>query len=291
MSRGRTAFLSLGAFGVATAATLTVLLWVLLGMEAIPFFKDVGFFHFLFGLEWSPGIEPKSFGVLPLVAGTFWVVAIALLISVPVAFLISVHVSFYASPRIARISRSLFDLLGGIPSVVFGFLGLMLVTPALRLFLPDTEYFNALSGGIVVAIMCLPLLVSLMVEAFRSLAPELRSSGFALGAGEYRVLFGILVPELKSPMMAAILLALARAAGETMAVALAVGSQAQLTLDPTKGMQTMTAYIAQISFGDTAAQSPEYRSLFAIALLLYAATFTLNCVSRSVLARWGRRTL
>jgi phosphate transport system permease protein len=263
----------------------TLAIIVILVRESSAFFAEVSFFDFMFGLEWSPLIEPKSFGVIPLIAGTLLVSFIALIISVPLGLASAVYLSEYAPHAVRRILKPLIELLAGIPSVVFGYFAVTTITPVLREVFPQTEIFNAASAAIVLAFMVLPTITSLCDDAIRAVPKSLREAGFALAATRKEVALKVCIPSAMSGIIAAIILGFSRAIGETMAVALAAGSMPNLTLNPLVGTQTMTGYIVQVSMGDTPHGSIEYQSIFAVAAVLFCMTLGCNLLSQIVLKR------
>lgn len=271
--------LSLNAFlrvGVITSLLTTFLVAALLAKEAFAFFSQVSFIEFFTGLEWEPLIEPKNFGVLPLVAGTFMIAFGSVFLALPMGLLIAVYLSEYAHPRVRFFLKPVLEILAGIPTVVYGYFALTFVTPTIRIFFPDTQIFNAASGSIVVAIMILPMISSLSDDAFKALPRNLKEGGFALGATSFEVIMKVLVPAASPRIIAAVLLAVSRAVGETMAVTLAAGSNPNLSFDYLKSIQTMTAFIVQVSLGDVMSGGIEYMSAFAVGALLFVITLVLN---------------
>ncbi len=257
----------------------------LLGTESFAFFSEVGVFEFLFGSRWEPLLEPKSFGVLPLVAGTTLIVLGAMIVAVPVGLFIAIYLSEYASPVNRKVIKPALEILAGIPTVVYGYFALTFVTPILRIIFPETQIFNAASGAIVVGIMIIPMISSLCDDAFRALGDSLRLGAYGLGMHSFEVIFFILIPAAASRIGAAVILALSRALGETMAVTLAAGATPNMTFNPLKSIQTMTAYIVQVSLGDTPAGGVEYLTCFAVAALLFLMTFSLNFIGASAILK------
>jgi phosphate transport system permease protein len=235
--------------------------------------------EFLFGTEWTPLFSNPSFGVLPLVAGTTLVSAIAMLVALPMGLLSAIYLSEYAHPGVRRVIKPVLELLAGVPTVVYGYFALLFVTPLLQQIIPGLAGFNALSPGIVMGIMILPLVSSLSEDAMRGVPRGLREGSYALGATKMQTSLRVVVPAAFSGITAAFILAVSRAIGETMIVAIAAGQQPRLTLDPTVGIETMTTYIVQISMGDTPQGTLGYRTIFAVGMLLFLGTFMLNLVS------------
>lgn len=259
---------------------------VVLAREAFSFFWEVPILDFVLGTRWTPLLEPRSFGVLPLLSGTFLVVVGASTIAVPVGLATAIFLSEYASQRIRSVIKPVLEVLAGIPTVVYGYFALTLVTPILRAVLPGTQVFNAASAAIVVGIMVLPMVASLCDDALRAVPRDLREGAYALGATHLEVTTRVVVPGALSGIIASFVLALSRAIGETMAVTLAAGATAKLTLNPLESIQTMTAYIVQVSLGDTPAGTVEYQTIFAVAAMLFVITLTINVVANRILGKY-----
>lgn len=267
------------------AVIASIVIFVVLLEESLPFFKEVSLGAFLLGKTWAPLFEPRSFGVLPLCCGSLVVSTIAALLAVPAGLAIALFLAEYATIRQRKIIKPALEILAGIPTVVYGYFALCVVTPALQILLPQTQIFNSASAGIVMGIMILPLIASLSDDALSAVPQSLKDSGLALGATKLEVCFGIVFPASLSGITAAIVLAISRALGETMIVALAAGSTAKLSLNPLESIQTLTAFIVQLSLGDTPAGTSEYRSIFAVGLLLFLLTLVLNLVAHNLLKR------
>jgi phosphate transport system permease protein len=265
---------------LTTAAIVGILI-----LESSLFFQDVPFFSYLFGLNWNPLIEPRSFGVLPLLAGTLMISVGACAIAIPLGLGSAMYLAEYASARMRRFLKPIIELLAGVPSVVFGYFAVTTVTPMLQSFLPETEVFNAASAAIVLAFMVLPTITSLCDDAIRSVPKQMRDGGYALAGTKYEITTQILLPTALSGILAACILGFSRAIGETMAVALAAGSTPNLSFNPLVSAQTMTGYIVQVSMGDTPHDSVEYQSIFAVAATLFVITFALNMASQVILKR------
>ena len=268
---------------VTTVGIVTVL-----AMESLGFFVEVSPFEFLFGTKWTPLLEPRHFGVLPLVCGTFLIVVGAALIAIPVGLGSAIYLAEYASERTRSSIKPVLEILAGIPTVVYGYLALTLVTPMLRFaFGPDsTSVFNAASGAIVVGIMILPMVTSLCDDALRAVPDGLRHGALALGTTKFEVSTRVIVPGALSGIIASFVLALSRAIGETMAVTLAAGATPNLTLNPLESIQTMTAYIVQVSMGDTPVGGVEYKTIFAVGGLLFVITLAMSLVAARVSRRF-----
>jgi phosphate transport system permease protein len=274
--------------GCALISVITTLGIVLvLTKEAIPFFNHVSPLDFLLGSRWSPLLKPQSFGILPLICGTMLVAGLSLFLAIPLGVGAAIFLSEYAPTRARSIIKPVLEILAGIPTVVYGYFALMFLTPnILKPLIPQTEVFNALSASIVVAIMILPTISSLCDDAFRAVPQSLRNAAYALSATKLEVSTRVVLPSAMSGVIASILLALARAVGETMAVTLAAGMTPKLTLNPLESVQTMTAYIVQVSLGDTPTGTIEYQSIFAVGLTLFVMTLAVNLVATRVLSRF-----
>lgn len=272
---------------LATIITTLGIVWVLVE-ESWQFFARVSATGFFFGTHWAPlSTDAPSFGVLPLVCGTFLVAGGALLVAIPVGLAAAIYLSEYASPSIRRILKPTLEVLAGIPTVVYGYFALTFVTPyVLRPLFPNTEIFNAASAALVVGIMIIPTISSLCDDAFRAVPRSLREGAYAMAATRLEVSTRVVVPAAISGVIAAVLLALARAIGETMAVALAAGMTPKLTLNPLTSIQTLTGYIVQVSLGDTPAGTIGYQSIFAVGVTLFLITMSINAIAQRVLRRF-----
>ena len=277
-----TALFACAAVSILTTAGIVAVLI----FEAIEFLRAVPLFKFLTGTQWTPLFSPPSFGVLPLVAGTTIVSLIAMLIALPIGLLAAIYLSEYASRRVRRVLKPLLEILAGIPTVVYGYFALTFVTPLLRQLSPDMQVFNALSAGIVMGIMIIPLVSSLSEDAMTAVPVALREAAYGLGATKLEVTLRTVVPSALSGIAAAFILAISRAIGETMIVLIAAGQSTIVQLNPLKAMETMTAFIARVSLGDNPQQSIEFKTIFAVGMLLFIMTFALNLVSQRILARY-----
>src|SRR5688572_30140976 len=257
----------------------TVGIIAILTVETAAFLREVPILDFLFGTEWTPLFSVPQFGVLPLVAGTVLVSSIAMLVALPMGLLSAIYLSEYAPTSVRRVVKPVLEILAGVPTVVYGYFALMFVTPLLQRFIPGLAGFNALSPGIVMGIMILPLVSSLSEDAMRAVPQGLREGADALGATRMQTSISVVVPAAFSGITAASILAVSRAIGETMIVAIAAGQQPRLTASPLVPIETMTAYIVQVSLGDTPQGTLAYRTIFAVGMLLFLMTFTLNLAS------------
>lgn len=267
---------------VTTAAIIFVLL-----RETVAFFGDVSLVDFAFGTKWSALIEPRSFGILPLIWGTIVVAGIAGMIALPVGLGAAIFLSEYADSRVRSVLKPTLEILAGVPTIVYGFFAVQFVTPQLQRLLGErVEFFNALSAGIVVGIMIIPMVSSLSEDAMSAVPQGLREAAYGLGGTRFDVSTRVVVPAALSGIVASFILALSRAIGETMAVVLAAGSTPNLSLNPLESFQTMTAFIVQVALGDAPAGSIQYRALFAVGMTLFAMTLVMNVVSQILLRRF-----
>ena len=267
-------FLS-AVLGVVTTFGIVVVLL----FETLDFFREVSPVDFFTGTFWSASIEPRAWGVLALVSGTVLVAGIALVIAVPLGLLSAVLLSDYAPPRVRMVLKPMLETIAGIPTIVLGFFAINFVSP--QVLVPilgsgNIGAFSALAGGIVVGLLITPLIASISEDSMRAVPRGMREGAYAMGATKFEVVRKVVFPAAISGIMASIILAMSRAIGETMAVMLAVGGKPQFTFDPTESVQTMTAFIASISTGETPQGSIEFKSLFAVAATLFAMTLILN---------------
>lgn len=266
------------ACGLISVATTVGIVLVLLS-EALGFFKVVSVADFLTDTQWTPLFADKHFGIWPLLSGTLLTTFIAVGVAVPLGLLVAIYLSEFAADRVRRVLKPTLEMLAGVPTVVYGYFALTLITPFLQKIVPGLAGFNALSAGIVMGIMILPIVASLSEDALYAVPANLREGAFALGGTKLGAMFRVLLPSAFSGIAASIILALSRAIGETMIVAIAAGQQPRLTLDPRVPIETMTAYIVQVSLGDTPAGTLEYRTIFAVGLALFLVTLGLNLIS------------
>lgn len=274
-------------FFCAAVSVLTTLgIVLILSFETFAFFREVPLLQFLTDTQWTPLFTDKHFGILPLLSGTFLTSIIAIGVAMPIGLISAVYLSEYASERTRRILKPLLEILAGIPTVVYGYFALLFVTPLLQQWIPGLSGFNALSPGIVMGIMIIPMVSSLSEDAMYAVPQNLREAAYALGASRLQVAFQVVVPAAFSGIAASFLLAVSRAIGETMIVAIAAGQQPRLTLSPFVPVETMTAYIVQVSLGDTPTGTIEYRTIFAVGMSLFLATLVLNLLSQRLKERF-----
>lgn len=283
--------LLLGCALVSVATTLGIVL--VLVTESAMFFQKVSFAEFFGDTVWSPQYpEDRHFGIWPLACGTFLVAGIAGLIGLPLGLLSALYLSEYASERSRSYLKPVLEVLAGVPSIVYGYFALIFITPYvlrpifMHLLGWDVAQYNVASAGIVVGIMIVPTISSLSEDVLRAVPRGLREAGLALGATRFDVSIRIVLPAALSGILAAFLLAIARAVGETMAVTIAAGNQPDLSLNVFRSIETMTAYIVNVSLGETPAGSIEYRSLYVVAMMLFLITLCMNIIARNILRRY-----
>jgi len=251
------------------------IIWVLL-YETVIFFRHVSLFEFFTATEWTPLFTIKKYGILPLLTATFLTSFIAIAVALPLGLTIAIYLSEYAHPAFRRVVKPVLELLASIPTVVYGFFALTTVTPFLQNFIPGMAGFNALSPGIVMGIMIMPLITSLSEDALYAIPGSMRFASYALGASRFQTTFRVLLPAASSGIGVSVILAISRAIGETMIVAIAAGQQPRLTINPLVPVETITTYIVQVSMGDVPQNSPEFRSIFAAGMVLFLFTFGIN---------------
>ena len=274
-------FLCTGLSILTTVGIVFVLLF-----EALQFFFEVSFIEFITGTRWTPLFQSKHFGVLALVSATFLTSVLAMVVALPLGLLSAIYLSEYAPDRARRTIKPVLEVLAGIPTVVYGYFALLFVTPILQWISEDIFVFNALSAAIVMGIMILPMVSSLSEDAMQAVPRSLREGAYALGSNRLEVSTRVVVPAALSGIVSAFILAISRAIGETMIVTIAAGQNPNFTFNPFVPIETMTAYIVQVSMGDTPTGTLEYRTIFAVALLLFVITLGMNLLSQYVVRRW-----
>src|SRR4030065_972240 len=247
--------------------------------ETYEFFKEVSIIDFLIDTHWAPLFAEKHFGIIPLFAGTLLTTIIAMAVSLPIGLISAIYLSEYASERLRTAIKPILEVLAAVPTVVYGYFALLFVTPILQKFIPDLSGFNSLSPGIVMGIMIIPIIASLSEDAMHAVPMTLREGALALGSTKFQVSIKVVLPAAFSGIAASFILGVSRAVGETMIVAIAAGQQPRLTLNPLVPIETVTAYIVQVSLGDTPTGTIEYRTIFAVGISLFVVTFVLNMVS------------
>jgi len=242
------------------------------------FFQKVSFAKFFLDTQWTPLFAEQHFGIWPLINGTLLTTAIAMFVAIPLGLSSAIYLSEYAQPKVAAILRPAVELLAGIPTVVNGYFALLFLTPLLRSFLP-LEIFNAMSAGIMMGVMIIPTVGSISLDAIRAVPRALREGAYGLGLTKLETILKIVLPAALSGIIASIILGISRAVGETMTVLIAAGQQPKLTLNPLESIETMTAYMAQISGGDSPRNSINYDTLYAVGAVLFLITLALNIFS------------
>ena len=274
-------------FVAAAISVLTTLGIVLsLFVDAFGFFQKVSLAEFFGSTQWTPLFENQQFGIWALVSATITTSLIAIFIAVPLGLLAAVYLSEFASQRAREILKPLLEILAGVPTVVYGFFALLFVTPLLKNFIPGLGTYNALSAGLVMGIMILPMVASLSEDAMSAVPMALREGAYGLGATRFEVAAKVVFPAALSGIVASIILALSRAVGETMIVSVAAGQNPLFSFNPLDGMATMTAYIVQVSLGDTPAGSLGYQTIFAVGATLFVMTFLMNAFSHWFVRRF-----
>lgn len=267
------------AFFAIISIFTTIGIVAILIFESIGFFREVPLFDFITGTEWTPLFSDPKFGVLPLITGTLLITVIASIVAIPVGLGSAIYLSEYAPARVRNILKPVLEILAGIPTIVYGFFALTFVTPILQFLIPQTEIFNALSAGIVVGIMIIPIISSMSEDAMVAVPNSLRNGAYALGATRFEVAVKIVVPAALSGIVASFVLGLSRAIGETMIVTLAAGNLAHLSFNPLESIQTLTAYIVAVSSGDTQHGSVEYLTIYAVGITLFVMTLAMNILA------------
>ena len=272
-------FLFIMAF-ISVLTTIGIVFTLL--AETITFFQRVQILEFITNKEWYPFFEADpQYGILPLISGTLLVAVIAMVVAIPIGLATAIYLSEYASDRARRIIKPILEVLAGIPTIVYGFFALTFITPILQKMIPDLNFFNALSPGIVVGIMIIPMIASLSEDAMSAVPRSMREGALALGSTKLEVSLKVVLPSALSGIIASFVLAISRAIGETMIVTIAGGSKPNLTFDPTETIQTMTSYIVQVSLGDASYGSTIYYSIYAVGITLFLFTLLMN-----LLAQW-----
>jgi len=266
---------------LTTFGIITVLL-----IQTVQFFSEVPIKDFLTDTQWTPLFADKHFGILPLLTGTLLTTAIALIIAIPLGLSIAIYLSEYASKNLRGYIKPMLEVLASVPTVVYGFFALTVVTPLLQHIIPGLAGFNAISPGIVMGIMIVPFVSSLSEDAMYAVPNSMREASFALGASKFQTAIKVIVPAASSGILVSVILGFSRAVGETMIVALAAGQQPRLTLDPRVPIETITTYIVQVSMGDVPRASLEYKTIFSAGLTLFVITFILNNISYFIRKRF-----
>ena len=268
-----------------SSVAITVAIVVILVYESLGFFAHVSLREFLSDTQWTPLFSEKHYGILPLVTGTLVTSAVALLVAVPLGTIIAIYLSEFAPHRLREVTKPILELLAGVPTVVYGYFALLFVTPLLqKTILPALPGFNMLSAGIVIGIMIIPYVSSVAEDAMHAVPMQIREGSYAMGATRFQTAVRVVTPAASSGIVAAYILGISRAVGETMVVAVAAGMQPNFTFNPLEPAQTITAYIVQVSLGDLPHGSIAYQSIFAAGLVLLLMTLAFN-----ILGHWLRR--
>jgi phosphate transport system permease protein len=269
-------WLLLGAALVAILTTVGIVF--ILVRESLSFFANVPLWHFLTETEWTPLFSDQKFGIVVLLSGTLTSSAIALSVAIPLGTIIAIYLSEFASERTRELWKPVLELLAGIPTIVFGYFALFLVTPLLQIVFPNLPGFNLLSAGLVMGVMIVPYISSISEDAMRAVPMSLREGSYAMGATRLQTALRVVVPAAFSGIAAAYILGISRAVGETMIVAVAAGQQPNLTFNPFEQAATITAYIVQVSKGDLPYGSIGYQTIFAAGLTLFLLTLVFNLI-------------
>lgn len=277
------AVLFLAAF---SAVAVTIAIVIVLLYESMSFFRHVSLWNFLTDTQWTPLFSDKHYGILPLLSGTLVTTAVGLLVAVPIGTITAIYLSEFASHKTRESIKPLLELLGGVPTVVYGYFALLMVTPLLQLIFPELPGFNMLSAGIVIGIMIIPYVSSVSEDAMRAVPMHIREGSYAMGATRFQTAVWVVTPAAISGIVAAYILGISRAVGETMVVAIAAGQQPNLTWNPMEPAATITAYIVQVAMGDLPHGSVEYQSIFAAGLVLLLMTLLFNVIGHLMRKRY-----
>jgi phosphate transport system permease protein len=272
---------------VTVLTTIGIIL--ILTIETFNFFSEVSVVDFFTDTQWTPLFTEKHFGILPLLSGTLLTTTIAILFAVPVGLIIAVYLNEYASPAFTTVVKPILEVLAAIPTVVYGFFALQFVTPMLQKVIPGLNGFNALSPGLVMGVMIIPYITSLSEDALRAVPRSLREASYGMGATKFQTAFKVMIPAASSGIIVSVILAISRALGETMIVAIAAGQEPKLTFNPKESVETITTYIVQVSMGDVPQDSLEFRTIFAAGLTLFVFTLILNNISFFIRKRFQNK--
>jgi len=283
--------LIIGFLGFCSLLTIVITISILsvLSIDTLKFFSKVSPIEFLTSTQWTPLFYEKHYGIIPLLTGTLVTSLIAMIVAIPIGLTIAIYLSEYAPRKISLILKPILEILAAIPTVIYGFFALVFVTPLLQNIFPSIGTFNALSAGIVMGIMIIPYVTSLSEDSLRSLPSSLRESAYALGSTRLQAAFKVMLPAASSGIMFSVILAVSRAIGETMIVAIAAGQQPRISINPLNSMETISTYIVQVSMGDVSQNTIEYQSIFAAGMMLFILTFLLNNISLYVKRKFINR--
>jgi phosphate transport system permease protein len=278
-------------FSAAISIFTTLGILYVLISESIDFFKEVSIVEFLTETQWTPLFSDKHYGILALLSGTLLTSFIAIIVAVPIGLSIAIFLNEYANRKVRSVLKPILEVLAAIPTVVYGYFALMVVTPFLQNFIPNLSGFNALSPGIVMGIMIIPMISSLSEDALYAIPYNLREASYGMGATKLQTVFRVLIPSASSGIIVSIILAISRAFGETMIVAIAAGQQPNFTFNPLVPVETITTYIVQVSLGDVIQGSIEYKTIFAAGITLFVMTFILNNISYYIRKKYQKYQL
>ena len=271
-------------FAAVSVLTTAIIVFILFE-ETIVFFSEVPLWDFFTGTQWTPTLQPRSFGIIPLVVGTLMIALGSSIISLPLGLGSAIYLSEYAHKKVRKVVKPILEVLAGIPSIVYGFFALTFITPILQTILPETQVFNALSASIAVGIMTLPMVASMSEDAMMAVPDSIRQGAYALGSTRFEVAVKVTIPAAMSSIGAAFVLAISRAIGETMIVAIAAGQSPVLTLNPLNSIQTMTGFMVNISMGDIQQGTIEFKTLFAVGTVLFFMTLIMNLIARAIIKK------
>ncbi len=253
--------------------------------ESVIFFNEVSIIEFFTTIRWAPVFDPPSFGVLPLISGTLLIAVLSSMVSLPLGLGSAIYLSEFASSKARKLIKPILELLAGVPSIVYGYFALTFITPLLRTFLPQTEIFNALSASIAVGIMTLPMVASLSEDAMMAVPNSIRQGAYALGSTQLEVSTHVIVPAAFSGIASSFVLAISRAIGETMIVAIAAGQTPSMALNPLGSIQTMTGFMVNMALGDIQQGSIEFKTVFVVGMVLFVITLIMNLIAKKIIAR------
>jgi phosphate transport system permease protein len=271
-------------FAAVSVLTTAIIIFILFE-ETIVFFGEVPLWDFFTGTQWTPTLQPRSFGIIPLVVGTLMIALGSSIIALPLGLGSAIYLSEYAHKKVRKVIKPILEILAGIPSIVYGFFALTFITPILQSIMPETQVFNALSASIAVGIMTLPMVASMSEDAMMAVPDSIRQGAYALGSTRFEVAVKVTIPAAMSSIGAAFVLAISRAIGETMIVAIAAGQSPVLTLNPLNSIQTMTGFMVNISMGDIQQGTIEFKTLFAVGTVLFFMTLIMNLIARAIIKK------
>ena len=273
------------AFFASISILTTIGIVFSLLFESVIFFNEVSIIEFFTTIRWAPVFDPPSFGVLPLISGTLLIAVLSSMVSLPLGLGSAIYLSEFASSKARKLIKPILELLAGVPSIVYGYFALTFITPLLRTFLPQTEIFNALSASIAVGIMTLPMVASLSEDAMMAVPNSIRQGAYALGSTQLEVSTHVIVPAAFSGIASSFVLAISRAIGETMIVAIAAGQTPSMALNPLGSIQTMTGFMVNMALGDIQQGSIEFKTVFVVGMVLFIITLIMNLIAKKIIAR------